>query len=591
MIIVWTTLALAQTTAGDSPQLNAQLFRPTADGQGFVLTDMARRGPHNEFSGRLLGSYTREPLVYQVDGGEKLALVESVTQADLIAGYAYDRLRVGAVLPIYLQSTGVAAGNETGLGDVALDARVTLLDPGDVPVGLGVQGRMELPTATVNAPLGDPNVGWELAAVADAGIGDRVLMAANLGLQGGPEQSLENVSVNDYFVARAGPHVLLDPDNDIGTSLELSARSALPGDGAGAGTSMEWLLGGHGRIAQSNAVVRGGFGTGITGGLGTPDYRVIFGIGWEPPLVYDQDGDGLVDRDDACPAEPEDIDGFEDLEGCPDPDNDRDGVLDVADQCIMEPEDVDTWQDDDGCPDPDNDGDGLVDVDDGCPLEAEDIDSWQDDDGCPEPEVHARVVVLDLEEKAIDTARGSVASGDDEMSFTGDFDGGLVPGTYTVFVQAPGYKSTDATMTVEGNDFEYVMYLESKPTKVVVTRDRIDLEDKIFFDTGRATIQKRSHAILDDAVQIMVDYPEIQKLRIEGHTDSRGSDSFNKDLSQRRADSVMQYFVDKGVDASRLSAVGFGEEKPLDPAKTREAYAKNRRVDFFVELWEDQPSE
>jgi len=593
MILTLVAAAYAQTvSSGVSPDLNAQLFRPTVDGHGMLLTDVARRGVHNEFTGRLLGHYTREPLVYQVDDGDKLALVESVTQADLIGGFAYDRLRVGAVLPVYLLSTGVAVdGNETGLGDVALDAKLTALDPGDVPVGLAVQGRLELPTATVTAPLGDPNVGWELAAVADADLGDRVLLAANIGLQGGPSTALENVTVNDYFVARAGPHVLLDPDNDIGTSLEFSARSALPADGGGAGTALEWLLGGHGRIAQSNAVIRAGAGTGITGGMGTPDYRLVIGVGWEPPVVRDRDGDGIVDKDDACPTEPEDLDGFEDLEGCPDPDNDGDTILDVADRCVSDPEDHDGFEDDDGCPDPDNDQDGLADDVDACAYDAEDVDGFADADGCPEPEVPAAVRVQAVDGTVLTVAKGTIDSEKTSVAFVGGFEGGLVPGSYTVLVQAPGYKMADATVTVGEAAFEHVMTLEPVPTKVVVSRERIDLKDKIYFDTGKASIQSRSFELLDDAVQILVDYPEIKKLRIEGHTDSRGSESFNKDLSQRRADSVMTYFIDKGVDASRLSAVGFGEEKPLDPAKNQEAYTKNRRVDFFVELWEDTPTE
>jgi outer membrane protein OmpA-like peptidoglycan-associated protein len=592
MILSLLAAAYAQTvSAGASPELNAQLFRPTADAHGMLLTDLARRGVHNAVTGRLLGHYTHEPLVYQVEDGEKVALVGSVTQADLVGGYAYDRLRVGAVLPIYLMSTGDAAGNETGLGDVALDAKVTLLDPGDVPVGLGVQGRMELPTATVTAPLGDPNVGWELAAVADADLGDRVLLAANLGLQGGPSQSLENLTVNDYFVARVGPHVLLDPDNDIGTSLELSARSALPGDGAGAGTALEWLLGGHGRIPNSDAVLRAGAGTGLSSGLGTPDFRVVVGIGWEPPMVRDRDGDGIVDKDDTCPTEPEDLDGFEDVDGCPDPDNDGDTIVDTADQCIDVPEDLDGFSDDDGCPDPDNDEDGLADTADSCPDDPEDADGYADDDGCPEPEVTAVVKVQTVDGTELTVAKGSIDSADKSTTFVGAFDGGLAPGSYTILVNAPGYKTADATVTVGQTPFEHVVVMEPVPTKVVVTRDRIDLKDKIYFDTGKASIQKRSHGLLDDAVQILRDYPEIQKLRIEGHTDSRGSDTFNKKLSQDRADSVMNYFIEAGIDASRLTAVGYGEENPLDPAKTQEAYSKNRRVDFFVEVWEDQPTE
>ncbi len=98
----------------------------------------------------------------------------------------------------------------------------------------------------------------------------------------------------------------------------------------------------------------------------------------------DRDGDGIVDDVDGCPDEPEDRDGFEDQDGCPELDNDRDGILDVDDGCRLEPEDIDTWQDLDGCPDPDNDGDGFLDPADACPNEAEVVNGVDDTDGCPD---------------------------------------------------------------------------------------------------------------------------------------------------------------------------------------------------------------
>jgi len=99
----------------------------------------------------------------------------------------------------------------------------------------------------------------------------------------------------------------------------------------------------------------------------------------------DNDADGVPDSSDACPDDAEDADGFEDSDGCPDLDNDGDGILDVADACPNAPEDVDGFQDADGCPDPDNDGDGILDVGDACPNAPEDADGFQDADGCPEP--------------------------------------------------------------------------------------------------------------------------------------------------------------------------------------------------------------
>ncbi|MBE0566584.1 MAG: hypothetical protein IH621_11530 [Krumholzibacteria bacterium] len=98
----------------------------------------------------------------------------------------------------------------------------------------------------------------------------------------------------------------------------------------------------------------------------------------------DRDRDGVRDRHDRCPDLPEDRDGFQDDDGCPDYDNDRDGIPDVRDLCPDDPEDYDGFQDDDGCPDYDNDQDGIPDAIDLCPDDPEDYDGHQDDDGCPD---------------------------------------------------------------------------------------------------------------------------------------------------------------------------------------------------------------
>jgi outer membrane protein OmpA-like peptidoglycan-associated protein len=98
----------------------------------------------------------------------------------------------------------------------------------------------------------------------------------------------------------------------------------------------------------------------------------------------DADFDGFPDDEDGCPDEPEDFDGFNDFDGCPDDDNDNDGIPDFDDQCPDEPEDFDGFQDADGCPDPDNDGDGIPDDKDACPDEPETKNGFEDDDGCPD---------------------------------------------------------------------------------------------------------------------------------------------------------------------------------------------------------------
>jgi outer membrane protein OmpA-like peptidoglycan-associated protein len=100
--------------------------------------------------------------------------------------------------------------------------------------------------------------------------------------------------------------------------------------------------------------------------------------------TFDSDNDGVKDATDKCRDEVEDADGFEDEDGCPDPDNDRDTIPDAFDDCPGEAEDVDTFEDENGCPEPDNDRDGVLDGQDKCPTEQEVINGVTDEDGCPD---------------------------------------------------------------------------------------------------------------------------------------------------------------------------------------------------------------
>ncbi len=122
---------------------------------------------------------------------------------------------------------------------------------------------------------------------------------------------------------------------------------------------------------------------------------ISVGISFSPK---DSDLDGILDEQDKCPAEQEDIDGFEDEDGCPETDNDGDGVLDAMDKCPLKAEDRDSYEDADGCPESDNDKDGILDEKDKCPNEPEDSDGFEDEDGCPEFD-NDKDGILDLADK------------------------------------------------------------------------------------------------------------------------------------------------------------------------------------------------
>lgn len=116
-----------------------------------------------------------------------------------------------------------------------------------------------------------------------------------------------------------------------------------------------------------------------------PDWELVASLSWGwSAFAPDTDGDGVEDYRDSCRRSPEDPDGFQDRDGCPDPDNDGDGVADETDLDPLSPEDFDGFEDEDGAPDLDNDRDGIADWRDMCPDAAEDVDAFEDDDGCPD---------------------------------------------------------------------------------------------------------------------------------------------------------------------------------------------------------------
>ncbi|MDP6932528.1 MAG: OmpA family protein [Myxococcota bacterium] len=255
-------------------------------------------------------------------------------------------------------------------------------------------------------------------------------------------------------------------------------------------------------------------------------------------IPRDRDNDGVTDEMDNCPDDAEDKDDFQDSDGCPDLDNDGDGLVDSIDDCPNKPEDLDGYTDSDGCPDPDNDQDGVPDLTDDCPNDPEDLDGVDDEDGCPD---------LDRDGDGISDALDQCP---DQAE------------TFNEYLDEDGCP-------------------DSPPQKVRITKKQIIIEEKIQFEVARSTIRSVSHDILNSVAQVMRDYPHID-IRIEGHTDSDGSDSYNLKLSQGRATAVHKYLVGVGIDADRLEATGYGETRPIDTNRTSAGKANNRRVEFHI---------
>jgi len=123
---------------------------------------------------------------------------------------------------------------------------------------------------------------------------------------------------------------------------------------------------------------------------------------------------------------------------------------------------------------------------------------------------------------------------------------------------------------------------EKERQLVIITSGKLIIKEKVFFATAKATILPRSFALLNNVAQVLRDHPEIQLVRVEGHTDAQGGREYNVSLSQRRANSVKDYLIHQGVDGIRLQAKGFGPDKPADTNKTDAGRSNNRRVEFVI---------
>ena len=568
----------------DSVELDRYVAAPTSE-DGFALSRPDDRG-HLQFGARLDLDYALNPLVVEGTLGdpssERQALVEHALTARLALHLGlFDRLVVFAGLPVALVQSGAAfdsapAGDGAGLGDAFLGIRGRLYgESGDV-FALAIQAAAILPTAAAaNAAqryTGEDGFVFQPALIAELRPIDALRLTANLGarLRGGGPARVVNLSVSHELTYGVG--ATFDAVEDLlAFYLEVYGAQTfenIGGQGARESGPFEGLLGARVRALPELTVGLAG-GMGFTRGYGSPDFRAVLTAGWasreEEVVVGDTDGDGLTDDVDQCVDEPEDVDSHEDDDGCPDPDNDGDGILDAQDACPMEPETVNDHEDADGCPDgiPDTDGDGLPDDVDQCVDQPEDQDGFEDEDGCPDADNDGDGV-MDEPDSCPDQAGPAENRGCPDTDRDSD----------TVVDRQDNCPDVAGSPENQGCPDEQRVRIES---------GRLEILERVFFRTDSDRLQRRSHALLTNVAQVLNNHPEIQRIIVEGHTDSRGDHDHNVDLSQRRAESVVRFLVEAGVDAGRLTARGYGPDRPrAENASTAREHAQNRRVEFNI---------
>lgn len=209
--------------------------------------------------------------------------------------------------------------------------------------------------------------------------------------------------------------------------------------------------------------------------------------------------------------------------------------------------------------------------------------------------------VVDDKDAAVGKARVKITSAKGGEPYTVPVDAGgnflkdLPAGDYTVAVSADGFLTRGRDISLKANDkMTLDIVLSPKPTKstVKLLAEKIQIEEKVFFETGEAKILPKSFNLLNQVAAVMVENPQVKLVQIEGHTDDIGKPADNLDLSQRRAEAVKRYLEDQGVSPNRITAKGYGSGKPILPNTSKRNRALNRRVEFNIveqEKAEPQP--
>ena len=567
--VALSSVALAQDA--DTFNMSGSNF----DNQGSLELIHPRIGEGGSLYGGLVLALASQPLVISYDNGTQDVLVGSQFSTRLQGGYNLNgKVRFDVEVPIYPSVkvySGEVADSKFALGPIRLGALIPLLRYDTDGVGFGLAPYLDIPTGQ-GAKDAYVSTGFKIGATAAVGGNSGALgWRANLGLGLGPKaaiDSADNIEVLDMGSSLdLGGGLNYEINEDLLAGIELSQKIDMAA-GLGpwnANPAEGHLYATYGGDEGLQATL--GLGRGLIAGVGAPKVRVILGLGWRMPGgPPDTDLDGLTDDLDSCINDPEDRDEFQDTDGCPDPDNDSDGLLDGDDKCPNAPEDKDNFEDQDGCPDPDNDGDGLLDADDECPVKAGPMATR----GCPDNDSDGLANRVDdcPDEAGPPTTNGCP-----------DRDKDRVPDKRDKCPDEPIDPRADPRRS------------DGCPTRVVITREKIEILDKIYFDTNKATIKPVSYPLLDEVAKTLNNNPELRRIEVAGHTDSDGKDDANMRLSQARVDSVVKYLVEKGgVDKARLTPVGYGETKPVAPNDTADNKALNRRVEFVI-LEQDQVKE
>jgi outer membrane protein OmpA-like peptidoglycan-associated protein len=578
--------ALSNTaSAQDAPSLNLNQYQHPVAGDAFFSVPAPWVGGWTLSETQIVPramvtfDYAKDPLVI-VDADDNVVATPVSSQAYLHFGASlslWTRLQVGLDFPLAVAQSGddaisvLATPSGAAAGDLRISLRGRLFGDYYDPFQIGVGAYLFVPTGPEGGYTGEGGVYGQPHVL----LGGRVPYFVWNASAGAVVRGTDNPHTFNYSAGAAV--LLLDETLQIGPEIfgavALSDDPLVEGVIDRKGTTNAEVLGGAKYRFLDMFVVGAAAGPGISNGVGTPQYRVLATLAFDPlparekpkPQPADRDGDRIFDKDDACPEVPGVADPDPKKNGCP-PDRDGDGIIDAEDACIDVPGIRSADPQKNGCPPPgDKDGDGILDPEDACPEVKGVPDADPKKNGCP-PDRDGDGV-LDADDACIDVP-GVPNTDPKKNGCPLDTDGDGIFDKDDACKDTPGVPDPDPK--------------KHGCPKVVVTDKEIKILEKIEFEFDKANILPVSDPILDAVASTLKDNPDIELVEVQGHTDNKGGPFYNQKLSELRARAVRDALIKRGIDGKRLKSKGYGQSKPIAPNSTEEGRAENRRVQFQI---------
>ena len=547
------------------PGFALERFDPSVPVDAFFGVPSPAIGGHLEVRAAVSFDYGSRPFVFDKSATQSIPIVSGQGYLRLAASLAlWDRLMLSVDAPVAVAQSGqdpkvpsvdFHPPSKPAFGDLRVGLRGRIWGEFRDPFQIGLGAYLYAPTGSPDGYTGEGKVrgNFHLLLGGRAGSGVGFVWSASAGATVRASESPLATFGGGAAIVFGEDRVQLGPEVYGSAQLGGSTRT-VPGKSTITVSEDKELeiLGGIKVRLVGGLFLGAAAGTGPLSAVGSPPLRVVGTLAWSPlpparaagaATIGDRDGDGIRDDVDACPDVAGVLQSDPAKDGCPLDDKDHDGVLDADDACPNEPGERSADPTKNGCP-PDTDEDGVPDNVDACPRVAGVRSADPKKNGCPLDRDGDGVP--DNVDACPDTP--GVASADPRQNGCSDDPDG------------DGIKGAADACPLEKGPADPDHKLNGCPRFVRVEADRIAISTQIQFKTyGKSrseTVSPVSSALMADIRDVIAQHPEILKIEVQGHTDDNGTEAFNQELSQQRAEAVRRWLIDAGIPAEKLVAKG-----------------------------------